>query len=241
MNQGIYKITNSENDHFYIGSSVNLTRRKARHFSELRNNRHNNKHLQAAWNKYGEPAFTFAVVEFVEDVGQLHVAEDRWLAGHVGASYCYNIGMAAISPMLGLSGPLSPTYGYRHTAEAKAKIGSAGKGRKVSAEARAKRSAKLKGRIISQEQREQISKTLSGDGNYWYGKKRPEHGAKVRKAVATYRDGVLVKIYASISELRAEFKTTPTTVNRLLKSGKPAYGSVFQDLSVAYVDPSLPT
>lgn len=241
MNQGIYKIINSKNDHFYIGSSVNLTRRKTRHFSELRNNRHNNKHLQAAWNKYGESAFTFTVVELVESAEQLHIAEDQWLTGHVGASYCYNIGMAAISPMLGLSGQLSPTYGYRHTIEAKAKIAAAGKGREVSAETRAKRSAKLKGRVISQEQREQISQTLSGDGNYWYGKKRPDHGAKVRKSVATYRDGVLVKTYASISELRAEFKATPTTVNRLLKSGKPAYGSVFQDLSVAYVDPSLPT
>jgi group I intron endonuclease len=240
MNQGIYKITNSGNDHFYIGSSVNLTRRKSRHFSELRNNRHNNRHLQAAWNKYGEAAFTFAVVELVGDVDQLHVAEDRWLAGHVGASYCYNIGMAAISPMLGLSGSLSPTYGYRHTPEAKAKIAAAGKGRVISEETRAKRSVKLKGRIISQEQRDQISKTLSGEGNYWYGKKRPDHGAKVRKAVATYRDGVLVKMYASISELRAEFKATPTTVNRLLKSGKPAYGSVFKDLSVCYVDPSTP-
>lgn len=241
MNQGIYKITNSKNDHFYIGSSVNLARRKTRHFSELRNNRHNNKHLQAAWNKYGALAFAFTVVELVESAEQLHVAEDRWLAGHVGASYCYNIGMAAISPMLGLSGPLSPTYGYRHTTEAKAKIAAAGKGRTVSAETRVKRSVKLKGRVISQEQREQIRQTLSGEGNYWYGKKRPDHGAKVRKAVATYRDGVLVKTYASISELRTEFKATPTTVNRLLKSGKPAYGSVFQDLSVAYVDPSLPT
>jgi group I intron endonuclease len=240
MNQGIYKITNSENDHFYIGSSVNLTRRKSRHFSELRNNKHNNKHLQAAWNKYGELAFSFLVVELVENFDQLHIAEDRWLKGHVGASYCYNIGMAAISPMLGLSGLLSPTYGYQHTPEAKAKISAAGKGREVSQETRAKRSAKLKGRVISQEQREQISKTLSGEGNFWYGKKRPNHGAKVRKAVATYRDGVLVKTYASISELRAEFKATPTTVNRLLKSGKPAYGSVFRDLSVAYVDPSSP-
>jgi group I intron endonuclease len=241
MNQGVYKITNSENDHFYIGSSVNLTRRRSRHFSELRNNRHNNKHLQAAWKKYGESAFTFVVVEFVENVDELYVAEDKWLAGHVGASYCYNIGMAAISPMLGMCGPLSPTYGYKHTPEAKAKISTAGKEREVSQETRAKRSVKLKGRIISQEQREQISKTLSGEGNFWYGKKRPDHGAKVRKAVATYRDGVLVKTYASISELRAEFGATPTTVNRLLKSGKPAYGSIFKDLSLAYVDPSVPT
>lgn len=129
----------------------------------------------------------------------------------------------------------------KHTPEAVAKIAAASRGRPVSEETRAKRSAALKGREIPLDQRMRISQTLSGEGNYWYGKKRPEHSAKVRKAVATYRDGVLVKTYASISELRAEFKATPTTVNRLLKSGKPAYGSVFQDLSVAYVDPSTPT
>lgn len=239
--QGIYKIVNTVNDHFYIGSAVDLGRRKVRHFSELRNQKHNNPRLQAAWNKYGESNFVFTVIEYIENRRDLYTTEDRWLHGHVGKSYCYNLGMAAISPMLGLSGELSPTWGYKHTDEAKAKISAAGKGRKVSAEARAKRSAKLKGRIISREQREQISKTLSGEGNYWYGKKRPDHGAKVRKAVATYRDGVLVKTYASISELRSEFGASPTTVNRLLKSGKPAYGSVFRDLSVAYVDPALAT
>jgi len=239
--QGIYKILNTETDHFYVGSAVDLQRRKNRHFSELRNQKHNNPRLQAAWNKYGEACFVFTVLELVADRSELYVAEDRWLRGHANTSYCYNLGMAAISPMLGMCGPLSPTYGYKHTPETKAKISAAGKGREVSQETRAKRSVKLKGRVISQEQREQISKTLSGEGNYWYGKKRPDHGAKVRKAVATYRDGVLVKTYASISELRAEFGATPTTVNRLLKSGKPAYGSIFKDLSLAYVDAPTPT
>ena len=238
--QGIYKILNTSTDHFYIGSAVDLQRRKSRHFSELRNKKHNNPRLQAAWSKYGEACFVFAVLEFVTDRADLYVAEDKWLRGHANTSYCYNLGMAAIAPMLGMCGPLSPTYGYRHTEEAKAKIAAAGKGREVSVETRAKRSAKLKGRIISQDQRDQISKTLSGEGNFWYGKKRPDHGAKVRKAVATYRDGVLVKTYASISEIRSEFKATPTTVNRLLKSGKPAYGSVFGDLCVVYVDPISP-
>ena len=243
MSRGIYKIINVVNNKFYVGSAVKFGKRKAEHKRRLRLGTHSNKHLQNAWNKYGETAFVFALVQAVANTDDLLAAENVWLSEHVGAEYCYNIAESATAFGLGKSGEKNPMWGktFVHTDEAKAKIGAAGKGREVSAETRAKRSAKLKGRIISQEQREQISKTLSGEGNYWYGKKRPEHGAKVRKAVATYRDGVLVKTYASISELRAEFKATPTTVNRLLKSGKPAYGSVFQDLSVAYVDPSLPT
>jgi group I intron endonuclease len=238
--QGVYKILNLATDHFYIGSAVNLQRRKTRHFSELRSQKHNNPRLQAAWNKHGEQNFVFTVLEFVPRREDLYVVEDKWLRGHANTSYCYNLGMAAVAPMLGMCGPLSPTYGYRHTPEAKAKIAAAGRGREVSQETRDKRSKKLKGRVISQQQRGQISKTLSGEGNYWYGKKRPDHGAKVRKAVATYRGGVLVKIYTSISELRAEFGATPATVNRLLKSGVPAYGSIFKDLVVAYVDPAKP-
>jgi group I intron endonuclease len=134
----------------------------------------------------------------------------------------------------------NPNRFRKHTPEAIAKIAAASKGRPVSEETRAKRSLALKGREISTAQRLQISRTLSGEGNFWYGKKRPESfSLKVRKPVATYRDGVLVKVYGSIKALREEFKATPTTVNRLLKSGVPAYGSVFGDLSVAYLAPPI--
>jgi len=238
MNQGIYKIINIQNDNFYVGSSVNLHRRKIRHFSELRNNKHDNKHLQNAWNKYGEDCFVFVVVELVEKKEELHLVENKWLDGNVGKKYCYNLGMAAIAPMLGMCGELSPAWGYRHTPEAKAKIAAAGKGREVSQEARAKRSAKLKGRIISQEQREQISKTLSGEGNYWHGKKRPDHGKKVSKSVQALAPDGTTKIYLSISKLREELGLTPTTVNRALKSGKQMTRGKMLGWSFKYVDPS---
>jgi len=63
MASGIYKIINVVNNKFYIGSSVDLRKRKSKHFSELRHNKHNNKHLQRAWDKYGEASFVFVVVE----------------------------------------------------------------------------------------------------------------------------------------------------------------------------------
>ena len=238
--QGIYKIVNRTNDHFYIGSAVDLGRRKTRHFSELRNQRHNNPRLQAAWNLYGEAAFEFTVLEYVADRADLYVAEDRWLRGHVGTAYCYNLGMAAIAPMLGLCGEKSPTWGYRHTEEAKAKIAAAGRGRKISQSARDKRSAKLKGRTISQAQRAQISATLSGEGNFWYGKKRPDHGAKVSKAVQVQNPEGRMEIFASIAKLREVLQLKPPTVNRALKSGKPIARGPLRGWSFKYVDPSLP-
>jgi group I intron endonuclease len=116
---------------------------------------------------------------------------------------------------------LYPHKDRKHTPEAIEKIAAAGKGRPVSAETRAKRSAALKGREIPLEQRIRISATLSGEGNFWYGKKRPDHSAKVSKVIDVYKDGVLLKTFDSIQALRIELDLKPPTVNRALKSGVP--------------------
>ena len=63
---GIYKITNTVNGNYYIGSSVNLRKRLNGHRSDLVCNRHNNAHLQRAWIKYGENCFTFEIIELCE-------------------------------------------------------------------------------------------------------------------------------------------------------------------------------
>lgn len=62
---GIYRIVCSANGKIYIGSAVNLRHRKKDHFKTLRGNRHANIRLQRAWNKYGEDAFSFEVIEWV--------------------------------------------------------------------------------------------------------------------------------------------------------------------------------
>jgi group I intron endonuclease len=62
---GIYKITCLTTDKFYVGSAVNLYRRRHNHYGFLRRNEHHNPILQNAWNKYGEDVFTFEVLELV--------------------------------------------------------------------------------------------------------------------------------------------------------------------------------
>lgn len=118
----IYKILNQVNGNFYIGSAVNALRRRARHWSELRNNKHNNRHLQAAWNKYGETAFVFIILEEVPADKNHLDRETEYLRECVGKPNCYNIGVEATAPALGLKGELSPTWGYQHTDEDKKKI-----------------------------------------------------------------------------------------------------------------------
>ena len=63
IEQGIYKIINLVNGKFYIGSSKNLMKRWGDHLYRLRNNKHLNKHLQNAYNKYGESSFAFVIIE----------------------------------------------------------------------------------------------------------------------------------------------------------------------------------
>lgn len=60
---GIYSITNTTNGKKYIGMSRNIHRRWAEHTSELNGHAHDNVFLQRAWDKDGQDAFDFAVVE----------------------------------------------------------------------------------------------------------------------------------------------------------------------------------
>lgn len=221
MAQGIYKIINVVNNKFYVGSTVNISRRRARHFSELRNNRHNNKYLQSAWNKYGEQAFVFVVVEEVPKGKDVLAAENVWLKEHVGKDYCYNLGTDATAPQLGMFGELSNTWGYKHTEEAKARIAKASKERVQTDEEKAKRKKSMQGHIVAASTKAKISATLSGEGNYWYGKKRPDHGVKVSKGVAVTNTSGFTVHFDSITALRKGFDFTSTAVNRALKSGKP--------------------
>lgn len=220
MGMGIYKIINVVNNKFYIGSAVNFSRRKARHFSELRHNKHNNRWLQASWNKHGESSFVFAVVEEVQDKALLLEVENRWLKEHVGKDYCYNIGVDATAPMLGMSGEASPTWGYKHTSEAIAVITSASTGRKHTPEDIEKIRQHFLGKPKSAAVRAKISATLSGQGNFWYGKKRPDHGSKVSKPIKAVKPDGTTVTYESILALRLDLGIKPPTVNRALKSGK---------------------
>ena len=61
---GIYTITNIINNKIYVGSaSIAFKHRKYRHFHNLKNNKHGNKYLQDAVNKYGIENFKFEILE----------------------------------------------------------------------------------------------------------------------------------------------------------------------------------
>lgn len=109
--QVIYKIINLTNGKFYVGSTVNQRERFRCHRSRLRRNAHHSKHLQAAWNQYGEDNFLFKVIETIPDGESLQAAEDIWLAEHVGKEYCYNHSKFSDAPMRGRLGEDNPNFG----------------------------------------------------------------------------------------------------------------------------------
>jgi len=59
----VYKITNIKTGTTYIGQSTAYRNRWANHKWNLRHNRHGNKQLQEDWDKYGEEAFIYEVIE----------------------------------------------------------------------------------------------------------------------------------------------------------------------------------
>jgi group I intron endonuclease len=219
----IYKIINVLNGKFYIGSAVDFKKRKARHIWRLRRGDHTNKHLQAAWGRYGEKAFVFAVVQEVLKNEDILRIENAWLKQHVGQMYCYNVAIDATAPMRGRSGRENPMWGrtFQHTKSAKLKIAAASKSRIQSDEEKEKRRVTMRGHNVPTETRFKISAALSGEGNYWYGRKRPDHGVKVSRPVVAIEPNGRSTKYSSISVLRKVLGIKPPTANRALKFNKP--------------------
>ena len=242
MTKGIYKIINIKNNKFYVGSAVDFAKRKRMHVWKLRKGTHANKHLQAAWNKYGEDSFIFVLVQHVAEMVDLLNEENWWLQMSVGQPNCYNIAESATAFGLGKSGEKNGMFGktFTHTPEAKAKIAAAGTGRVRSQESIEKYRAKRKGMPVSEAQKAQISRTLSGEGNFWYGKKRPDHGAKVSCAVEVTDPDGRNEVFPSIRMLRETLKLNPPTVNRALKAGTPLVRGPLKGWSFKYVDTAMP-
>lgn len=74
----IYSILNKINGKIYVGQTIQGFQRFKKHKYELNHGKHPNKHFQSAWDKYGEDAFEFNVLEHCSKE-DLNDNEDWWI------------------------------------------------------------------------------------------------------------------------------------------------------------------
>lgn len=200
---GIYKITSKCDGKFYIGSSVKVKNRLNRHLSSLRNNKHDNKHLQNIFNKYGENNLLCELVEYCESTQQF-VREQYY----VDMLYPeINIRVVEVNSKKGI--PCSE--------ETKQKISKANKGKTLSQEHKKIISESNKTRIISEETKQKRSKSLMGHTvtKETKQKNRETQGTKV---VQLDKDFNIIKIWTSMGECE-EFGFSHSAISNVC-SGK---------------------
>lgn len=160
---GIYKIENIATGDCYIGQSVNPTLRKHQHWRTLNRNKHYNKYLQRAWNKYGQDSFIFEIMLFCE-YDQLSACEQK-LVDELNPAY--NIRKECVDSQLGT----------KHSEETRKKLSDSHKGQKphnlgktTPYEVRMKQSEARKGKRpsnygvpCSDEKKKKISDSLKGN------------------------------------------------------------------------------
>lgn len=105
----VYRIKCIPTGKCYIGGTSNLKGRWTQHKADLRSGAHRNLHLQRAWNKYGELAFVFEILEMANRKNVFE-KEQAWIDKEKPK---FNGTPHAIKP---------PLYGRRMSKEARARI-----------------------------------------------------------------------------------------------------------------------
>lgn len=204
----IYQIVVAGGSRTYIGSAHRLPNRRRCHLSLLRKGTHHCRALQRAFNKYGESALTWVILEAVDDRSALIEREQVWLDLHAGK--LYNKSPTAASR---LGATMSP--------EACAKISASLKGNQY-----------RKGIPFTPEERARIGAIIKAE--YASGKRVPSpqpqnlkayndaysRGERKHPKVDTERDALIVADYAvtnSQKKTGANFNLTGSAIGYAIK------------------------
>ena len=129
--QGIYVIRNTISGRVYVGSARDIKARWAVHRHQLANGRHHSKLLQQSWTKHGPGAFSFEILETVQNAIDLTAREQHWIDALSAFDLTWDRGFNG-HPTAG--SPLS----HKASPEIRAQMSASRKGRKVSPETLAK-------------------------------------------------------------------------------------------------------
>lgn len=88
----IYSIINNKTKERYVGQTIDLERRKKEHFKDLESNKHLNKKLQSAWNKYGKNNFSFEYQKYdLANKDELNILEKAFIQQYDSYYNGYNL------------------------------------------------------------------------------------------------------------------------------------------------------
>ena len=259
----IYRILNVANDHFYIGSTINVRRRRWEHWDALKKGTHHCTALQSAWGIFGEDAFEFEILEEVPEGGDLIATEETYLMKYAGCDICYNTALSAHqSPALmervraKISSTLKERYtetpsnhprlGIKHSEASKAKISA-----KVQAAVAEGRGGKF---IPSEETRKRMSDALKGNQNAKGHIRTEIHRYKLSESLKgnqhwlgkTHTSEAKAKMskvvvemttdieFPSLTAALAHYGLKMPTLRRALKSGKPLTRGPHKGLTFRY-------
>lgn len=238
MKSGIYEIVNTTNGKRYVGSSVDLAKRRAYHRQTLRKQTHCNPYLQNAWNKYGEGAFKFKTFfycggESLIELEQMALDElkpEYNIARVAGSCLGVRRSDETKAKMSAIMRGNQHSLGHKCSPEERAKVSAAlmgnsnSRGFRHTAETRAKVSAaqtgnkNCLGRKLSEETKKKISAAKKGRKHTdearanmsvaQRGRKRVPHSAETRAKISAAKTG---------RKLSAKHKASMSMANK----GKP--------------------
>lgn len=224
---GIYKITCSQNQKIYIGSSSNIKTRWHRHRSNFKNNC-GNPNMLNSYKKYGIDSFVFEILEKCE-IDELIKKETYWAEKYKSEGYIlFNCGEFIDNPNRGIK------YGEDVRAKiSKSLLGNTHtKGHKVKEETKAKISASLKklGRKLSKENIEKLREAA---------KKPKSEEAKLKMSkIRIEMKGIKVlcidtnETFNSYKEAAEKFKTDYQGIRQsILRNGK-CHGLTFKHINI---------
>jgi len=195
LNCGVYQIRNIVTRFCYAGQSIHLKSRPRRHWSDLKNNKHYNIHLQRSYNKHGRDKFVFEILLYCEPE-ELTYYEQFFVDKYVRLKISYNTCRECVD---------SPK-GIKHSEETCKKRSDAmqGKnnhmwGKQHSEETRKKTSESCKITLNIKEIKEKMSFSRMGAKNPNFGKHLSDE-AKERISKTNTGHDVSIEIRANMSK-----------------------------------------
>lgn len=228
---GVYAIECRINSKVYVGSTTKSFSARWKQWKDNLRRQQANRHIQNAWNKYGEENFEFFVLEVVEDVNKILEREQYWIEG---------------------LDVRNPEKGYNFMSALKAG--------KNDVPLTAEQLAELKGKTawsrdknkkyklaLTPEQRQAKSEGFKGANNPNFGRDfSPEHRRKISEVQRKFTPEVEEQIYQeyiagnSTRTLSKKYETCTDVIVRVVLHALKEQGHVYSSLDDAVKAGALP-